>query len=552
MAVKGDGSKKERVKKDTAKNPVEQTETPLKQDKKPRIKPSELPTLDAVRQELGRRSCQYFTEKFVKIEDRDSAELAVPFTLWPGQIQALETFLNNRLNIVLKARQLGLTWLALAYSVWKMIHQPGYAVVAMSKREEDSKELSRRVGFILKYLPATMIREKKTAGKWNGPTWEATTLVVTINHPGKEPSVFNSLTAAQDSGRSLTASLVILDEWAFQQWAREIWAAAYPTINRPTGGQVIGLSTAKRMTLYEEIWRKATQGVNTFARVFLPWSTDPRRTEEWYEQTRKDLGEQKTKEEYPNTPEEAFSAAEGVAFPEFSYDLHVVKPFDIPAHWRKWRSADNGYTDPFAWYWYAVDEFGTVYVYREYTRDPKEPKVSYSDQARQVTLKTGNEHIGFTVVGHDAWAVNPLTRSNNTPQGKSIIDFYIEGGVKDCIRAVTDRIFRKATIHEYLKPYFDENAEVMTSKVKIFSTCEKLVETLPQMLIDDRDPEKYQENDIDHWVDSFGYGIISHHSNKTMLEERKVNYDKLPEDIIEDLERADPKMREYILSKVGR
>lgn len=550
MAEQKKSTKKETTKKATAKDPpVEEVKT---LPKRPKIKPSDLPTLDAVRQELGRRSCQYFIEKFVKIEDRDAAELAVPFTLWPGQVQALLSFITNRLNIVLKARQLGLTWLALAYAIWRMIHQPGYAVVAMSKREEDSKELARRVGFILKYLPQTMIREKKTAGKWNGPTWEATTLVVTINHPGKEPSIFNSLTAAQDSGRSLTASLVILDEWAFQQWAREIWAAAYPTINRPTGGQVIGLSTAKRMTLYEEIWRKATQGVNTFARVFLPWSTDPRRTEEWYEQTRKDLGEQKTKEEYPNTPEEAFSAAEGVAFPEFSYDLHVVKPFEIPDHWRKWRSADNGYTDPFAWYWYSVDEFGTVYVYREYTREPKDPKVSYSDQARQVTLKTGNEHIGFSVVGHDAWAVSPLTKSNNTPQGKSIIDFYIEGGVKDCIRAVTDRVFRKATIHEYLKPYYDENAEKTTSKIKIFSTCEKLIETLPQMLIDERDPEKYQENDIDHWVDSFGYGIISHHSNKSMLEERKINYDKLPEDIIEDIERADSKMREYILSKIGR
>ena len=547
-------AEQKKTKKETAKATAKVDEVkPKPQPKpKPKIKASDLPTIDMVKQELGRRNCQYFTENFVKIEDRDAVELAVPFTLWPNQIVALASFITNRLNIVLKARQLGLTWLALAYAIWRMIHQPGYAVVAMSKREEDSKELARRIGFILKYLPPTMIREKKTAGKWNGPTWEATTLVVTINHPGKEPSIFNSLTAAQDSGRSLTASLVILDEWAFQQWAREIWAAAYPTINRPTGGQVIGLSTAKRMTLYEEIWRKATQGVNTFARVFLPWSTDPRRTEEWYEQTRKDLGEQKTKEEYPNTPEEAFSAAEGVAFPEFSYDLHVVKPFEIPAHWRKWRSADNGYTDPFAWYWYTVDEFGTVYVYREYTRDPKEPKVSYSDQARQVTLKTGNEHIGFSVVGHDAWAVSPLTKSNNTPQGKSIIDFYIEGGVKDCIRAVTDRIFRKATIHEYLKPYHDENADKMTSKIKIFSTCEKLIETLPQMLIDDRDPEKYQENDIDHWVDSFGYGIISHHSNKSMLEERRVNYDKLPEDLIEDLERADPKMREYILSKIGR
>lgn len=520
---------------------------------KPKINPSQIPTLVEVRWELARRNCKDFIEKFVKIEDRDAPELAVPFTLWPGQLMALDTFLNNRLNIVLKARQLGLTWLALAYALWRMIFQPGYSVIALSKREDDSKELARRAEFILRYLPPEVIREKKKAPpKWSELTWESTTLSITINHPSKEPSVLNSLTAAQDSGRSLTGNLVILDEWAFQQWAREIWTAAYPTINRPTGGQLIGLSTAKRLTLFEEIWRKATQGVNTFARIFLPWNTDPRRTQEWYEQTRKDFGELETKCDYPSTPEEAFSAAEGVAFPEFSYDLHVIKPFEIPDHWRKWRSADNGYTDPFAWHWYAVDEFGTVYVYREYTREPKNPKVSYSDQARQVTLLTGNEHPGFTVVGHDAWSVHPLTKSQNYPQGKSIIDFYIEGGVTDCIRAVTDRVFRKATIHEYLKPYYDENAEVMTSRIKIFSTCEKLVETLPQMLIDERDPEKYQENDIDHQVDSFGYGLLAYHSNKTEIEAR-VNYDKLEDDILEDLQNARSKEeRDYILRKLGR
>jgi len=536
------------VKKEKASKEI--VDVPVKVDR-PKIKQSDLPSLVAIQAELGRRSCQYFIEKFVKIEDRDAAELAVPFTLWPGQVVALDSFSNNKLNIVLKARQMGLSWLALAYSTWRVVHQTGYSVVAMSKREEDAKELTRRIVFILKYLPLTMIREKKTAGKWVGPVWEATTLSVTIYHPTGEPSIFSSLTSAQDSGRSLTANLVVLDEWAFQQWADSIWQSIYPTINRPTGGQVIGISTAKRMTLFEDLWRKATQGVNTFSRVFLPWNTDPRRTQEWYEQTKKDLGEQKTKEEYPNTPEEAFSAAEGVAFPEFSYDLHVVTPFKIPDHWRRWRSADNGYTDPFAWYWAAVDEFGTVYIYREYTRDTRDPKVSYSDQAKQVVLKTGSERIGFTVVGHDAWAVHPLTKSTSTPQGKSIIDFYIEGGVTDCIRAVTDRIFRAATFHEYLKPYWDENAEKMTSKVKIFSTCEKIIETLPQLLIDERDPEKYMECTYDHWADSVGYLLISHHSNKTELEVTR-NYKDLPDDILEDIERADPKMREYILSKIGR
>jgi len=528
----------------------------VKKDKPVVVSAKDLPSLEAIQWELGKRSCQYFIEKFVKIEDMDAVEMggnkATPFTMWPKQVGALNSFLNNRLNIVLKARQLGLTWLALALIVWYMIYFPGYSVVALSKTETpDAKELVRRIEFILSNLPKWMITQNvKENAAYKGLKWESTVLTVTVLHKPYQ-STFTSLSAGPDSGRSFTANLVLLDEWAFQQWAKTIWSAAYPTINRPSGGRVIGLSTAKRMTLFEEIWVKATKGVNTFARVFLPWDTDPRRTAEWYEQTKKDLP-LSYRAEYPNTPEEAFEASEGIAFPEFSYDLHVVDAFEIPAHWRKWRAVDNGYTDSFAWYWYAVDEFGTVYIYREYTREPKDEKVSYSEQAKQVVFKTGNERIGFTVAGHDAWAVHPLTKSSNTPQGKSIIDFYIEGGVNDCLRAVTDRVFRKATYHEYFKSYFDENAKVTTSKVKIFNTCEKLIETLPQLLQDPKNPEKVMECSYDHWYDGAGYGLIAYHSNRTELEVTR-NYKDLPDDILEDLENCrTQEERDYILNKIGR
>jgi hypothetical protein len=222
--------------------------------------------------------------------------------------------------------------------------------------------------------------------------------------------------------------------------------------------------------------------------------------------------------EYPGTPEEAFEAAEGVAFGEFSYDIHVCKPLELPKHWRKWRSVDNGYTDAFAWYWYAVDDDGKVYVYREYTRNPKiDNKVAYSDQAKKVKSSSGNESVSYTVAGHDAFAVHNQTITTHTPQGKSIIDYYTEGGVSNFVRAITDRTLRKATIHEYLKPYLDTNTGKMTARVQIFDTCEKLIETLPQLINDEKDNEKYAECDYDHWADSFGYGLLSYHAKRSEL-----------------------------------
>jgi hypothetical protein len=462
--------------------------------------------------EMMKSDIFYFIENFVHIEDRDSVELATLFKLWDGQKKALNDFINHRLNIVLKARQLGLTWLALAYVVHNLLFNNGFQVVALSRTEDESKELVRRILFILRYLPVWLVREDtKENLSFAGMKFDSTTMSVTIIHPGKEASLFKSMPASQDAGRSFTANLVLLDEWAFQQWAREIWASAYPTINRPTGGKVIGLSTAKRMTLFEDIWKKSVAKRNTFNRIFLSWRTDPRRTEEWYEQSKKDLGDLVIKQEYPNTPEEAFEAAEGTAFPEFSYDIHVCQPFDIPNHWQKWRSVDNGYTDPFVWYWFAVNEAGTVFIYREYTRDEKDPKVTYTDQAKRVIELTKEKDVWQTVAGLDAWNKHHRDTSN-----KSLIDYYRDGGVSGFVKAVTDRKMRKSAFHEYLKPYFDENIQKWTAKLQIFDTCTRLIEYLPQYLVDEKDCEKVAECGFDHTFDSAGYGIIYHHANNSL------------------------------------
>jgi len=222
----------------------------------------------------------------------------------------------------------------------------------------------------------------------------------------------------------------------------------------------------------------------------------------------------------------SWDIADDCAFPEFNVNIHVVKPFPIPDHWKRWRSVDNGYDDPFAWYWYAVSEDGIVYVYREYTRDPEiqKEKVLYSDQAakvkelsRHVDVATGQEveeNISYTVAGHDAYN----TYNGRDVQGKTLIDHYLQGGVTGFVKAITDRRLRKAVIHEYLKPMDDPFGPPGSkrAKVQIFNTCRKLVETLPEQLIDPDDPEKYSDSERnDHWVDSFGYGLISYHAAKT-------------------------------------
>ena len=148
---------------------------------------------------------------------------------------------------------------------------------------------------------------------------------------------------------------------------------------------------------------------------------------------------------------------EGMALETFDENIHVVDDFKIPKHWRRWISVDNGHTDPFAWYWFAVDELGTVYIYREYTRDYEDEKIIYRKQAEEVVelssyidldlykdLKENNllkddaeldckvyENIDYIVIGHDAWQRHAITKTIDTPDGKSILDYYTEGGLEN-------------------------------------------------------------------------------------------------------------------------
>ncbi len=505
--------------------------TPITQEELQQLSVDEVTVLKAAAKaeaiiRHAREDRAFFIQKFVRIEDKDAPDPMVLFNLWPKQKEALEAFEKHKLTIVLKARQLGLSWLALAFAVHGLVFQPGYSVVALSKREDEAKELVRRVKLILEYLPPFIIRkkDKNLPENYRGPTWDATTTYVSVYHPeSKVPAIFTSFTSSPDSARSFTASLVILDEWAFQMYAQEIWAAAYPVINRPTGGKVIGISTAKIGSFFEEVWRGAMKGTNKFHPVFLPWYSDPRRTQQWYEDSKAALPSSHL-QEYPATPDEAFSSGSATAFPEFDPEVHVCEPFDIPEHWRRWLAVDNGYDHPFAWYWYAVDEDGNVYVYREFSRSRDDPKLLYSDQATRVVelcstaslddkgeLRLGQEYLDFCVAGLDAWNTH-----HRDITGKTLLDYYRDGGLQIGFRrAVVDRRLRKAVVHEYLKIIEDEDG-TRRSKLKIFNTCKHLLSTLPKLPKDNYDPEKVADCSIDNQYDSLSYGLVAYHVDRSI------------------------------------
>jgi hypothetical protein len=61
-----------------------------------------------------------------------------------------------------------------------------------------------------------------------------------------------------------------------------------------------------------------------------------------------------------------WGAFEGQAFPEFEDAIHVVRPFQIPAHWDRFESLDHGANHPTAVHAWAADTDGNLAIFGEY------------------------------------------------------------------------------------------------------------------------------------------------------------------------------------------
>lgn len=453
----------------------------------------------------------YWANNYCVIEDKDSPEIIVPFKAWAAQNDVLRQFDLYRLNLILKARQMGITWLSLYYCIHDILFNLGHTVIALSKTEEDAMELVRRVKVVLENQPEIL--------KGGERTFTATAKTITIRSANSNKvSTFKSFPSSPSAGRSFTANILLLDEWAFQEFAEEIWTSAYPTINRPTGGKVIGLSTIKKGTLFESLWITP----NAFNKIFLGVFCDPRRTKEWYDQTAIDLGIM-VKQEYPRTAEEALSNLGGSFFPEFDYHLHTCEPFNIPSDWTVYNTMDYG-LDMFAHYKIAVDNEGICYVFHEIY----ESNLIISDAAGKVKNAETVEQDDGTAVD---W-YKPKTRlappdlwNRSQESGKSRALMFYENGL-ELTKSNNDRHAGWLAIKELLKVTTAADGTKHT-KLQIFRTCTNLIRTLQLILIDEKDVEDCakEPHELTHAPDALRYfAIYWVYPTESVENKKKVKY----------------------------
>lgn len=235
--------------------------------------------------------------------DTDEAPEAIPFALWEAQKELLQDIIGIRLLIILKARQLGISWLVCAYALWMCLYRPGRLVLFFSIGQDEANEMMRRVSAMYWRLTPEL--------RANGAAVETDN---TEEMRWSNGSAIQSLPSRKTAGSGYTASLIVLDEFAKNANARAIYTAVKPTIDG--GGHMIILSSAQGAdNLFFDLVKKARKTLGRFVFRFLPWHARPDRDEAWYTSVAVDaIDESHMKQEYPATPDEAFEATEVDAF----------------------------------------------------------------------------------------------------------------------------------------------------------------------------------------------------------------------------------------------
>lgn len=209
----------------------------------------------------------------------------------------------------------------------------------------------------------------------------------------------------------------------------------------------------------------------------------------------------------------------GAFFPEFG-PRHIIKPFEIPTDWLRFRSGDWGSYRPFSFGWWAISDGsipayprGAMIRYREWygvkTNEDGtyEPNVGLKMVAEAVGAglaerEQKDERIGYGVIDPAA---------HNEDGGPSIAERIYNGSGKKIGfgRADNSRVAKVGAIGGWDQVRARLIGEDDRPMLYVFDTCKHLIRTLPALQHDENKPEDVDTEGEDHAPDECRYACMS-------------------------------------------
>ena len=225
----------------------------------------------------------YFIENYCHIVSLDQG--LILFKLYDCQKEKVETILNNRKVILMEGRQQGKTITAAACILWYTLFQSNKTVAVLANKSSSAREVLHRYQIMYEHLPIWMQQGVKT---WNKGDIE-------LENGSR---VFTAATSTSGI-RGKSVNWLYIDEAAIipNTVADEFFTSVYPTISAGETTKILLTSTPLGYNHFWKFWNEATQNLNGFTPLFIPYNKIPGRTEQWAAEQKAMLGELKFNQE---------------------------------------------------------------------------------------------------------------------------------------------------------------------------------------------------------------------------------------------------------------
>ena len=179
-------------------------------------------------------------------------------------------------------------------------------------------------------------------------------------------------------------------------------------------------------------------------------------------------------------------------------NTHVIEPFKIPKQWRRYRAFDYGYSRPFAVQWWAVDNDGRAYLYRQLYGWNGTPNQGARWEPRKLAREISRIEREAGESGIIGVADPAIWDESRGVDGTLITMFEREGVYFE--KGKNDRLSGKMQVHRRLA--FDSEGYPM---MYVFRSCEQFIRTIPNLVYDNINVEDIDTAMEDHDYDAMRY-----------------------------------------------
>ncbi|HJB92535.1 MAG TPA: terminase family protein [Candidatus Borkfalkia stercoripullorum] len=227
-------------------------------------------------------------------------------------------------------------------------------------------------------------------------------------------------------------------------------------------GDIFGTMTPlKGLTfLFDEIYMNERNDPEVWYE-FMEWADNPFLDKEEISRCAALLGEK----ELASRRFGRFCAAEGLVYPEFSEEAHVISPFPVPHEWYDTVSIDPGLNNPLSAHWYAVDYDGNVYVIAEHY-EAKRDIGYHAEKIKEISRRLGWHTDGK---GRVSALIDPAANQRTLASAKSVSELFYEQGILVNTKVNKDLFSGIARVKSYLI------GEGGKPKLYVFSNCVNMI-----------------------------------------------------------------------------